>query len=83
MRRDGPHRFVRMPWPMTGPVGPLSVDAPGGSSETASAALLLASLESAGGSAITTVRSARNGPTARGLPSAPISQSSGIRVGSG
>ena len=67
---------------ITGPVGRPVVEPPGGSSDTASTALFFASAASSGGRASTTVWSARNKPTARGLPSGGISHNSGTRVAS-
>lgn len=55
------HRFVSLPVPITGPVGRPVVDPPGGSSETASTALLFAKPASSVGSVSVTAASARNG----------------------
>src|SRR5579862_6449798 len=80
--QGGGHRLVSLPAPITGPVGWPVGEPPGGSSDTASVALLTVCETNSGGIAIVTVRSARNRPSARGLPSAGISQSSGTRVAS-
>src|SRR5262245_39778522 len=81
MQEQG-HRFVSLPVPITGPVGRPVVDPPGGSSETANTASLLARPASSPDSVSVIGASARSRPTGLGLPSGGISQSSGTRVAS-
>src|SRR5665213_2211113 len=77
---DRGHRLVSLPVPMTGPVGAPVVEPPGGSSDTASTALLTVCATYSEGMVIVTARSERSRPSGRGLPSAGISHSSGTRV---